>query len=48
MIGSTDDTIATVSAMRESFIRWGSVWRFTKLGPRMCMRTGFDEPSETM
>src|SRR5690606_4411798 len=47
MIGSTEEMIATVSARNESFIMWGRVWRFTKLGPRMCIRWGLDVPSET-
>ena len=38
MIGSTDEIAATASAIRPPRIMWGRVWRFTKLGPRMCMR----------
>ena len=38
MIGSTDEMIATPSARRPSAIMWDNVWRFTKLGPLMCIR----------
>src|SRR5690606_9377266 len=40
MIGSTEEITATASATRPSCIMWGSVWMFTKLGARMCMRYG--------
>ena len=47
MMGSTDEMTATPSAIRPPSMRWGSVWRFTKLGPRMCIRYGFGPPSDT-
>jgi hypothetical protein len=47
MIGSTLEMTATASAMKPPRIMCGSVCRFTKLGPRMCMRYGFDDPSDT-
>ena len=45
--GSTDEMTATASATRPPRIMCGSVWRLTKLGPRMCMRYGLAEPSDT-
>jgi hypothetical protein len=48
MIGSTEEMTATASAMRPPRIMCGRVCRFTKLGPRMCMRYGLAEPSLTM
>src|SRR5690606_11900641 len=47
MIGSTEEMTATASAMSPPCMRCGSVWRFTKLGPRMCIRYGLELPSET-
>src|SRR5947207_7572072 len=44
MIGSTEEMTATPSARNPPRIMWGSVCRFTKLGPRMRMRYGRDVP----
>ena len=38
MIGSTDEMTATASAIRPPRSMWGIDCRFTKDGPRMCMR----------
>src|SRR5690606_19459527 len=47
MIGSTDEMTATASAIMPPRSMWGRVCRFTNEGPRMCMRYGTLEPSET-
>ena len=47
MIGSTEEMMATPSAIRPFCIRWGRVWRLMKLGARTCTRYGTDVPSLT-
>ena len=48
MTGSTEEMTATASAMVPPRSSSGSACRLTKLGARMCMRNGFEVPSETM
>ncbi len=48
MTGSTDEMTATASAMVPPRSSNGRACRLTKLGARMCMRYGFEVPSETM
>jgi NADH-quinone oxidoreductase subunit D len=45
--GSIDEMTATASATRPPFSITGSVWRLANDGPRMCIRYGLAEPSET-
>ena len=48
MTGSTEEMTATASAMVPPRSSNGRACRLTKLGARMCMRNGFEVPSETM